>query len=77
MGVLAGATLPAIFHSGEIESSKNHNILWGAGKLTARYRLNENILNFQVFIGDKTVGVAGSLERRAARGRASLASGEE
>jgi len=60
MAILASVTLPAIFHSGEIESSKNHNILWGAGNLTARYRLNENILIFQVFIGDKTVGVVGS-----------------
>ena len=57
MAILASATLPAIFHSGEIESSKNHNIRWGSEKPTARYRPNKNVLIFQVFIGDKTVGV--------------------
>src|SRR6266496_1804619 len=74
MTILAGATLPAIFHSGEIESSKNHNIRWSAGKLTARYRLNENILIFQVFIGDK-MGRSCRVGARAVRGRASPARG--
>jgi hypothetical protein len=39
MVILARAKLPAIFHSGVVVSSGNHNMRWDGEKLTARYGL--------------------------------------